>query len=231
MLLNKKNILFPVFLSVLTIIFSYPSFSQNEEVLMGVDSTKTITAVIDSSSPGKEKIKKVKVYNPKKAALRSAIIPGWGQVYNEKYWKVPIVYAALGVTGGIFLYNLKNYKETRFAYQAKYRASLPGATPADSAELLKIKPHLQPLSKESLQYYRDSFRRDIDYSAVVFILLWGLNVVDAAVDSHLKAFDVSPDLSLQIKPGHSEMAGTNGISLVLNIGKNQYKQPATPVRF
>jgi hypothetical protein len=46
--------------------------------------------------------------------------------------------------------------------------------------------------------------------------MWGLNVVDATVDAHLKAFDVSPDLSLQIKPGHSEMAGTNGLSLVLN---------------
>ena len=50
-----------------------------------------------------------------------------------------------------------------------------------------------------------------------FIILWGLNVVDAAVDAHLKAFDVSPDLSLHLKPGHSEMAGTNGLSLVLTL--------------
>jgi hypothetical protein len=68
---------------------------------------------------------------------------------------------------------------------------------------------------ETLRYYRDSYRRDIDYSVVIFIILWGLQVVDAAVDAHLKAFTVSPDLSLYIKPGHSEMAGTNGVSLVL----------------
>ena len=54
---------------------------------------------------------------------------------------------------------------------------------------------------------------------LVFLILWGLNVVDAAVDAHLKAFDVSPDLSLYIKPGHSEMAGTNGLSLIMKIGK------------
>ena len=51
------------------------------------------------------------------------------------------------------------------------------------------------------------------------ILLWGLNVVDAAVDAHLKTFDVSPDLSLQFKPGYSELARTNGLSLIIKIGK------------
>jgi hypothetical protein len=80
-----------------------------------------------------------------------------------------------------------------------------------------IKPPLERYSLETLRYYRDSFRRDIDYSVIVFLILWGLNVVDAAVDAHLKAFDVSPDLSLYIKPGHSNMAGTNGLSLVLAI--------------
>lgn len=51
------------------------------------------------------------------------------------------------------------------------------------------------------------------------MILWGLNVVDATVDAHLKSFDVGPDLSLQVKPGRSEMAGTNGLSLVIKIGK------------
>lgn len=87
----------------------------------------------------------------------------------------------------------------------------------DTALFTQIKPHLKPLSEESLRFYRDQFRRDIDYSALVFILLWGLNVVDAAVDAHLKTFDVSPDLSLQIRPGHSQFAGTTGVSLVLAI--------------
>ena len=163
-----------------------------------------------------------RVYNPGKAALRSAIIPGWGQIYNRKYWKVPIVYGALGTTAGIFIYNLQNYKDTRFAYRVKYNMRVNGT---DSALYSQIKDVLQPLSESSLRSYRDQFRRDIDYSVVFFVIMWGLNVVDAAVDAHLKSFDVSPDLSFRIKPGRSELAGTNGMSLVLSIGKNPNYQP------
>ena len=162
------------------------------------------------------------MYSPGKAALRSAIIPGWGQIYNRKYWKVPIVYGAIGTTAGIFIYNLQNYKDTRFAYRVKYNMRVNGT---DSALYSQIKDVLQPLSESSLRSYRDQFRRDIDYSVVFFVIMWGLNVVDAAVDAHLKSFDVSPDLSFRIKPGRSELAGTNGMSLVLSIGKNPNYQP------
>jgi hypothetical protein len=89
----------------------------------------------------------------------------------------------------------------------------------DSALYTQINSLLKPLDEESLRYYRDQFRRDIDYSVLFFMILWGLNVVDATVDAHLKSFDVGPDLSLQVKPGRSEMAGTNGLSLVIKIGK------------
>jgi hypothetical protein len=158
----------------------------------------------------------VLAHSPRKAAIRSAILPGLGQIYNKKYWKLPIVYGALGVCGGIFVYNLTNYRDTRFAYRVKYNMRVNGT---DSALFSQIKPNLQPLSEESLRFYRNQFRRDIDYSVIFFILAWGLNVVDAAVDAHLKSFDVSPDLSLRIKPGYSEMARTNGLSLVFTIGR------------
>ena len=165
-----------------------------------------------------------RVHSPGKAALRSAIIPGWGQAYNKKYWKVPIVWGALGVTAYVFYDNLITYRDLRFSYQAKYKASLPAYDPAhperpgpyqDSTDYFKIKPEYINLSSESLRYGRDEFRRNIDYTILVFILLWGLNIVDATVDAHLKSFDVSPDLSLKFKPGRSYLAGTNGVSLVL----------------
>ena len=179
--------------------------------------------VVKKDSSKIEKIKsdtsvKKKYYSPRVAATRSAILPGLGQIYNKKYWKLPIVYGALGITGGVFVYNLKNYKDLKFAYAAKYKAALPPPQ-RDSTDYFKIRPELLPLSQESLRFNRDQFRRNLDYSVLVFLLLWGLNVVDASVDAHLKSFDVSPDLSLQVKPGRSEMAGTNGLSLVLHIGK------------
>jgi hypothetical protein len=167
--------------------------------------------MVDTVSPKATTIKKP--HSPKTAAIRSALLPGLGQIYNKKYWKLPIVYGALGTTAGIFIFNLKNYKDTRFAYRVKYNMRV---FHTDSTSYPKIRNDLKPLSEESLRYYRDQYRRDIDYSALFFLLCWGLNVVDATVDAHLQSFDVSPNLSLRIKPGYSEMAGTNGISLVLN---------------
>ena len=157
----------------------------------------------------------LRVHSPRKAIIRSAIIPGWGQVYNKKYWKLPLVYGALGVTTYIFFDNIQVYKDSRFAYKAKYKASLPATGGRDSTDYFKIKPEYLQYSLEGLRQNRDQFRKYIDYSVLFFVFFWGLNVVDAAVDAHLKSFDVSPDLSLRIKPGHSEMAGTNGISIVL----------------
>jgi hypothetical protein len=153
---------------------------------------------------------------PKKAAIRSALLPGLGQIYNKKIWKVPIIYGALATSGAIFFYNLNNYQDARFAYRVKYNMRV---FQTDSALFGKIKPNLRPLPEESLKYYRNQFRRDIDYSALFFLVLWGLNVVDAAVDAHLKTFDVGNDLSLRIAPGYSETAATHGLSLQLKIGK------------
>ncbi|WP_066402259.1 DUF5683 domain-containing protein [Flavisolibacter tropicus] len=151
-------------------------------------------------------------HSPRKAAIRSAIIPGWGQAYNKKYWKIPIVYAALGTSAYVFYYNLTWYKRCRYAYTV--------AVTDDVAHYDDVYIKLQPFVKNpngegTLKIYRNDYRRYIDYSVVAFVLLWGLNVVDATVDAHLKSFDVSPDLSFQIKPGYSELGNTHGISLVL----------------
>lgn len=153
----------------------------------------------------------LKHHSPKTAAIRSAILPGLGQIYNKKYWKLPIIYGALGISGAVFQYNLKWYKKTRFAYKVLYAN--------DTASYNKVDPLLQPLltsgNSNALRSYRDGFRQDIDYSVLATLLLWGLNVVDATVDAHLKPFDVSKDLALKFKIGPSQMARTTGVSLVL----------------
>lgn len=202
--------------------FTHQSYAQEKDsVIIKGDSTIVITEVKkDSAGTGvaKDSVIKKRVYVPRSAAIRSAILPGLGQVYNKKYWKVPVVYAALGITGYIFFDNLKTYKEYRFAYSARYKASLPIDKGRDSTDFYNLSAFYQSpnLRLESIKSARDKFRQYIDYSVLVFVLFWGLNVVDATVDAHLKGFDVSPDLTLRIKPGHSAMAGTNGISLILS---------------
>lgn len=151
------------------------------------------------------------VYSPRKAIVKSALIPGWGQAYNKKYWKIPLVYGALGVTGYLFTRNLTQYRDSKQAYIL--------ATDNDPTNDYLIKqPYYSVKDQpERIRVFRNQVRQNVDYCVVFFVLFWGLNVVDAAVDAHLKTFDVSDKLSLQLKAGYSEMARTNGIGIVLNI--------------
>lgn len=158
-----------------------------------------------------------KLYNPSIATYRSAILPGWGQLTNKTYWKIPIVYAALGITAAVFFSNVNQFNEAKRAYT--------NASDGDPTnDYLIPSPYFaikdQP---ERIKNFRNQVRQNVDYSALFFILFWGLNVVDATVEAHLKTFDVSDDLTLQIKGGYSPMANTNGVSLVLNIGKHRTK--------
>ena len=152
---------------------------------------------------------KAKKFDPRIATRRSAMIPGWGQIYNKKYWKLPLVYGGLGITAGVFQYNVKNYKLLRLAYLYK--------TDTIATNDALIDPRFKNLSANALRSYRTAFRQNVDYTVLFFIAFWGLNVVDATVDGHLKAFDVNDNLSLQLKQGYSPMANTTGLSLVLDI--------------
>ena len=163
---------------------------------------------------------KTKKYNPRKATLRSLIIPGWGQWTNKKYWKIPIVYGALGITAGVFFYNLKTYKLLRQG--VIYRAS------GTSADSLLVDPQFRDLSTQSIVANRDIFRQNIDYSVLVFLVFWGLNVVDATVDAHLKEFDVSSDIGMRIHPGFNYITSSPGLSLVFFFREKNNK-PVMPL--
>lgn len=183
-----------------------------------VTAQSQVIATIDSVPVSQKKEKKKKImydssYNPNKAVIRSLIIPGWGQATNKKYWKIPLVYGALGTTGYLFFRNIRQYKDAKQAYIL--------ATDGNPNNDNEIKQPYFSVKEypERIRAFRNGVRQNVDYCVLFFIAFWGLNVADAAVDAHLKTFDVSDDLSLQIKPGYSPMANTNGVSLVLNIGK------------
>ncbi len=156
----------------------------------------------------------VKKYNPKLAALRSAIIPGWGQAYNRRYWKIPIIYGALGTTAGVFFYNIQTYKALRRAVVLR-----SDTIPSND---MNVDPRFVTLSTEAIRTYRNAFRQNIDYSVLFFLVFWGLNVVDATVDAHLRGFDVSPNITMKIVPGVNYLANSAGISLLFNF-KEKYK--------
>lgn len=200
------------------LLFILPAFACSRAVAQKTDSTKTAPPKVQKRNTNIfSKPDPAKAYNPRIAMYRSAILPGWGQYTNKKIWKIPVVYAALGTTTYIFFRNTKQYREARDAY-------INATDKEPSNDYLIPQPYFtikdQP---ERIKTFRNQVRQNVDYTVLFFILFWGLNVADATVDAHLKTFDVSDDLSLQIKPGYSQLANTNGLSIVLNIGKNHTK--------
>ena len=147
-------------------------------------------------------------HSPKKATNRSAILPGLGQAYNKQYWKIPLVYGVLSVPVATYIYNNDLYAKTKFAYEARIKEAN-----GDNSNVIKIDPTLKNLSAGSLQSYRNVFRKNRDYSIMWFIIAWGINVVDASVSGHLKEFDVSNNLVIQLAPMKSDAYQQAGLSL------------------
>lgn len=152
----------------------------------------------------------------KRTILKSTAIPGWGQISNRQAWKVPLVAAAVTIPVVLFISNLKEYRALRDAYIIRLDN--------DPTNDNDIPEKYQPLSDNSIKYYRDSYRQNVDYSALVFILAWGLNVVDAAVFANLRDFDVSDKLSLKLKPTIN-LYGQSGVGLVLTFRDAKKSKP------
>ena len=142
--------------------------------------------------------------NPKKATLLSAILPGAGQVYNDKSWKVPIIYAGL-VTDIFFI----GFNSSRFKTFQKALDALDNNQPNDFINLNR-----QALVR-NVDYWRGN--RDLCYTLLAGI--YALNIIDATVDAHLSGFDISDDLSLKIEPKMERFSADNnsmGFSIKLN---------------
>ena len=180
--------------------------------------TSNLTDTIEQNTKKVEDtVKKVKSI-ASKAALRSAILPGLGQIYNKKYWKLPLVYGAIAIPVSLLSYNKTWYDRTRFAYQVRSNQ--------DTANYSQIWRSLKPISTPSLKRYRNEFRKSMDLSVLYFLLAWGLNVVDATVDGHLRTFDISNDLSMEVKPYIPPNLSSGGLTLKVGFRKKD-EQPSS----
>ena len=138
---------------------------------------------------------------PGKAALYSLILPGAGQAYNKKYWQVPIVWAGVGTAGVIMATNIKDYKGYRDAYRERLLAAQEMREPGDK--------YVGSFTTNDLLNYRDRWNRYRQLSIIAFALTWIANSAQAYVGVHLKDFDISEDLSLQIQPfSASDLSGS-----------------------
>ena len=201
------------------------SLFKDSNVVRLTDSTPK-KMIADTTRPAAKS-----AHDPRKATFRSAVLPGWGQAYNHDYWKIPIVYGALAIPASVYVFNNNYYRWTKFAYEAVYNASNKNADGIyDSTMYFKINKKVlssesgQPLGLSDYQSARNNYKRNKDYSLLWFLILWGVNVADATVFGHLKEFDVSDDLTLQVNPSYIPATKSGGISLVFNL-KNQSHKP------
>lgn len=214
----QRNALFFFTVFLLFILHNAIIFAQQKEDTV-VLKTRTDSTGDHKNLLAEDTVLKKK-YNPRVAMIRSAIIPGWGQAYNKKYWKIPIIYGALGTTAVIFFYNLKTYKILRKAVIL--------LSDSDTSNDNQIDPSLVGVPVDDIRTGRNEFRQNIDYSVLFFLLFWGLNVVDATVDAHLKSFDVSRSISMKIKAGLNDYSNRPGVSLVFFL-KDNHKHLSLPL--
>ena len=133
---------------------------------------------------------------PGKAALYSLILPGAGQIYNGKWWKAPIVWAGVGTVGYFTRENSRLYRCYRDAYRERLITDKEGLDPID-----KYATGENAIARtDDLRVYRDRYNRLRQTTIMLFGLTWVLQSAEAFVDGHLTEFDISEDLTLQLRP-------------------------------
>ena len=174
----KNSFLSLVFLFITTCFYGQQQVRDSVQVKEPVIEAQKVTWNTDPLSPAR-------------AAFYSAIFPGLGQAYNKSYWKVPIVWGAIGT--GVYFY-IRNSKEFD-RYQDAYKSRLAGKT---DDEFWGDRADGQPrLSTEGLRHAQKFYTRNKELSLLITVGLYALNIIEANVDAHLKQFNVDERLSIE----------------------------------
>jgi hypothetical protein len=147
-------------------------------------------AVAQDEAPAGEKSLVKEEHSIKKATIYSAVLPGLGQAYNKKYWKIPIVYAGFGVMTWFIVTNVGEFRKFKEAYV--YKAN-DETYPIDN-------DYIDRYTVDQLETGMDTYRRYRDISIIVTVLWYAINILDANVDAHFFDYDISDDLSLNMQP-------------------------------
>lgn len=182
------------YILIVCLLLSVSAFSQKKAVKNEME-IKNAKIIIDSINP----------LAPAKAAFYSAILPGLGQAYNKSYWKIPVIYAALGTGLYIIIDNDNKYNDFRNEYKARIQGT---NNPND--------PYFGPIKNDdSIIRAQRFYQKNRDLAILVTSLIYVLNVIDANVDAHLMQFNVNDKLSFQpkITPNDLNYKLSYGLSL------------------
>jgi len=187
-----------IILALLVFTTSFNAFSQKDSTsVKGVKVKGKIEVTDDFYNP----------LSPSKAAFYSAIFPGMGQLYNKKYWKVPIVWGAMGTSIYFYLDNNSEYKRFRRAFKQREAGLQDEFTQDDGTEII---------SRDGLVNAQKILRQNRDLSLLATIVIYTLQIVEASVNAHLMQFNTSDNLSFRpiiIQDRFLSDAPTFGMSL------------------
>lgn len=217
----SKNII----LVLLFFCFSLAIFSQEkdkpvvkeEQQLDSIQENLKEQGIVVQDSVFKKR-REINPLAPAKAAFYSAILPGLGQLYNKRYWKVPLVYAALGTSIYAYDFNNSRYKRFRTAFKRR-QAGFKDDEFYDLPPKSTVPLNEPEFSDEALQDAQEKYQRDRDLMLLVTIGLYALNIIDANVDSHLKQFNIDDDLSINFQPylDYNKITATPNYGMALTI--------------
>lgn len=196
---NKRYILF-----LACFVFLVSGFSQTKEKDSTLSTTINELKIDNILIPRKD----IDPLRPSKAAFYSAILPGLGQAYNKKYWKIPIVLGA--ITGGVLVYDFNNREYNR--YRDAFKRRLAGFTD-DEFFGAGTTPSI---SEEGLIRAQRQFRRNRDVATLITFGIYMLNIIDANVDAHLLQFNVDENLALSPHFQYNEMENSTDLGVTIN---------------
>ena len=151
---------------------------------------------------------------PAKAAFYSAILPGLGQAYNKKYWKIPIIYAALGTGVYFYIHNSNEYNRFRNAYKSRLAGFETDEFYFDAATGEKLDD--PRVTTERLETAQQFYRKNKEISLLVILGMYALNIIEANVDAHLLQYNVDENLTLAPHYNFNEVNATSDLGLTLN---------------
>lgn len=146
------------------------------------------------------------ILGPSKAAFYSAVLPGLGQAYNKKYWKIPLVYAAIGIPVYFYIDNDRVLGE----YRDEFKRRLAGF------EQDRENAPFPNVSDDGLIRAQETLRRNKELSLLIAIGMYALNIIDANVDAHLLQFNVDENLAIKPHFKYNEWENTSDLGVTLN---------------
>ena len=172
--------------------------AANRKGVKEIEEPESIVVKTDSIPPAQDLNKKIFIPNPTKATWLAVVFPGGGQIYNRKYWKLPIIYGGFAGCAYALSWNGKMYKDYSQAYldimdsnpnTKSYEDLLPPNARYNEEQL-----------KNTIKKRKDMFRRYRDLSIFAFIGVYLISIIDAYVDAEPSNFDITPDLSMKVEP-------------------------------